>query len=69
MPKKNNLKKAIRHHEQKASAIRRANKAIESANKGRHKRKFRYALKDIRECNWVLRDTSSWWDYIASYFR
>lgn len=65
---KRKFKKAIYQHEKKCIEISKSNRAIEKAQKGRHRRKFRYALKDIRECNWVLRDTSTWWQYFGSFF-
>jgi hypothetical protein len=68
MPKRNKLKKAILHHEQKC--FQELKNRINERNNNflKHKRKFRYCLKDLKECNWVLNDTNSWWNYIASFF-
>ena len=63
---KNN--KTMSKKNKKHKAIKDSKRILGVVHRGRHKRKFRYALKDINECNWVLRDTSGWWEYIASYF-
>jgi hypothetical protein len=69
MPSRNKkFKKAIVHHEQKCYQELKNRINERNNNYLKHKRKFRYALKDIRECNWLLNCTQTWYQYLASFF-